>query len=327
VKLNAFFRTSVLTAALVCGAAGSAQAVVVEKVVAVVGERAILLSELRARTRPFLAQIYQKVPPGAQQAQAIDTITRQMLQRMIDDVIERQVADRQHIQITSEEIDAALERLSAMQNLTIDQLIAEAVRSGLTAQEYRDEIRRQLLEGKLLELRVKGRVRVTDEDMRALFAKLQREERTQLGYSLQWIVLNVPAGTPGATAQLRRSLADRIAAEARAGADFAALARKYSDDARTREHGGDLGPQRPGSLEEPIENAAHGLEVGQVSAPFTYADAIVIVRVSARDASRFGTFEDVRDQLAQRVYTEELDKARRKWLDGLKRGMHIDTRL
>lgn len=307
--------------------ASTAQAVVVEKVVAVVGERAILLSELRARTKPFLAQVYQRVPAGAQQAQAIDTVTRQMLQRMIDDMVERQVAEKQHLQVTSEEIDAALERLAGMQNLTIDQLISEAVRSGLSAQEYRDEIRRQLLEGKLLELRVKGRVRVTDEDMRALYTKLQREERHQLGYSMQWIVLRVPAGTPTETVQLRRGLAERIVAEARAGADFGSLARKYSDDAASRDQGGDLGQQKPGQLDEPIENVLFGLEVGQVSSPFSYADALVIVRVSARDASRFSSYEDVRDQLAQRVYTDELEKERRKWLDGLRRSMHIDTRL
>lgn len=315
------------TSAALIGVDGVVQATVVEKVVAVVGERAIFLSELRQRAHPFLMQIYQRVPPGAQQAEAIDALSRQVLLRMIDDMLERQLAEKHHITISAEEIDAALDRLAAMQSLGVDQLMTEAVRSGLTAQEYRDELRRQLLEGKLIELRVKGRVRVSDEDMKALFQRVVREERQQLSYRLEWIVLRVPPGTSAAVRQLRKNLADRVVAELRAGADFARLARTHSDDAATRGRGGDLGPQRPGALDEAIERAAFALDVGQVSQPFAYADAIVIVRVSQRDPSRYGSYEQMRDLLAQRVYSDQMDKAKRKWLDSLKRGMYIDMRL
>jgi peptidyl-prolyl cis-trans isomerase SurA len=315
-----------MAAALVVGLTVQANAAVVEKVVTVVGEKAILLSELRQRARPFMLHIYQRVPP-AQQAEAIDSLSRQVLQRMIDDVLERQVADKHHINVTSEEIDTSLERLATLQNLTVDELMAEAYRSGMTAQEYRDEIRRQILETKLLDLRVKGRVRVTEEEMRALYGRLVREERAQLGYSLQWIVLRMPQGSTEETVRARRALADRLVADSRAGADFGSLARVHSDDRDTREQGGVLGEFKPGALDEPIERVAMTLDVGQISAPFPYADALVIVRVQGRDPSRFGSFEDVREQLAQRVYAEQLEKARRKWLDGIKRGVHIDTRL
>jgi peptidyl-prolyl cis-trans isomerase SurA len=318
---------SMALGAAAAGIGARSHATVVEKIVAVVGERAILLSELRQRARPFLVQIHQRYPAGAQQAEAADALSRQLLERMIDDLLERQVADKHHISVTAEEIDAALQRLAMVQNLTTDQLVSEAMRSGLSAQDYREELRRQLLEGKLLELRVKGRVRVTDDEMRALYSRVVREERQQLGYRLQWIVLRVPSSATAATRASRRALADRLAAEARAGMDFGELARTWSDDSATRGKGGDLGPQKPGSLDEPIERVVFALELGQVSEPFSYGDAIVVVRVSQRDSSRFGTFEQMRDQLAQKVYSDQLEKARRKWLDSLKRGVHIDTRL
>jgi peptidyl-prolyl cis-trans isomerase SurA len=314
-------------ALLAVSATTTAQATVVEKVVAVVGEKAILLSELRQRARPYMTQILQKVPPGVQQTEMIDTLNRQMLQRMIDEVLERQIADKHHINVSSEEIDAALDRVASAQGLTVDHLIGEAVRGGLTAQEYREEIRRQLLDGKLLELRVKGRVRVTDDEMRALYARVTREERQQLGYSLRWIVLRLPQGATPDAVRARRALADRLVAEARAGGDFAAMARTYSDDRDTRDQGGNLGEQKPGTLDEPIERVAISLDVGQVSAPFKYADAMVIVKIDGRDQSRFGSYEEVREQLAQRVHAEQMEKARRKWLDGIRRGMHIDERL
>ena len=58
-----------LTAVLACGAS-TARATIVERIVAVVGDRPILLSELRLRARPYLLQIAQKAQPGPQRAAA-----------------------------------------------------------------------------------------------------------------------------------------------------------------------------------------------------------------------------------------------------------------
>ena len=319
--------SAVAVAAISTAAALQAQATVGEKVVAVVGNQAIMLSELRQRSRPDLLRIYQAVPDTSHRAELVDMASRRVLEHMIDELLERQIADKQHINVTAEEIDGALQRLALMQNLTVDQLVREALRSGMTAQEYRDELRRQLLDGKLLELRVKGRVRVTDDDMRLMYQRLVREERQMLGYRPQWIVLRIPRDATQQVRTQRRAFAEGLVQQLRAGADFAALARAYSNDGATRELGGDLGPQKPGNLDDPIEHIAFLLDVGQVSQPFVYADAIVILRIVSRDPSRFGSYEEIRDQLAQRVYSDQLEKARRKWLDGMKRGIHIDTRL
>lgn len=318
---------SVFTALSLLAVAPAAQANVVERVVAVVGDRAILLSDIRQRARPYLMQIHARARQGAQQAAAESELFRQMMQRMIDDQIESDVAARNKIQVTPEEIDVAIDRLASSQQMTVDELLAEVMRGGLTAQEYREEIRRQLLEGKLVELRVKGQVRVTEDDMRAMHDRMSREERRGLGYRLQWIVLRAGDNPMSPASQQRRQLADDIVRQLQAGANFSVMAVRHSDDVATRTQGGELGPQKPGDLEEPIERVAQSLEVGQVSAPFRYQGAIVIMRLQERDASRMGTFEQMRDMLAQRVYGEQLERARRRWLDNLKKGIHIDVRL
>ncbi len=302
-------------------------ATVIERVVAVVGEQPILMSELHQRSKPFLVQIHQRVPSGAQKAAAESELLRQMLTRMIDERVEQQAATKHRLNVTAEELDAAITRLAGMQNMSVDQLIAEATRSGLTAQEYRDELRRQILEGKLLELRVKGRVRVTDEDMKATFTQLVREERQRLPYRLQWIVIRMPKDASPVQREERRLVAESILQKARTGASFSDRAKRYSDDNGSRDRGGDLGQQQPGALDESIEKVVLTLDVGQVAAPFAYADALIILRLAGRDPSKIGTFEEVKDQLAQRVYADQLEKAKRKWLDGLKRGMHVDVRL
>ena len=62
-------------------------------------------------------------------------------------------------------------------------------------------------------------------------------------------------------------------------------------------------------------------------APWSYKDAIVVLKVGARDASDVPTLAEARDEVSQRVYAEQLDRARRQWLDELRKGLYVDVRL
>ena len=196
-----------------------ADAMVAERVVAVVGEHAILLSDMRQRARPFLFQIQQRVPAGAQQAAAESEMFKQLLERMVDERVEQQAAEKAHLTVTAEEIDAGLKNVASQQGLTIERLIEEAGKTGLTPQEYRDEVRRQIMEGKLLQLRVRSRVRLTEDDVKATYTRLVRAERSKLDYRLAWIVLRVPPGTSSLARADREALGERLSATARAGVD------------------------------------------------------------------------------------------------------------
>jgi peptidyl-prolyl cis-trans isomerase SurA len=329
-----FCLSSAALAVLLASFAPPAYGNVGERVVAVVGEHAILLSDMRQRARPFLIQIQQRYPPGAQQAAAESELFKALLSRMVDERVEQQAADKAHLTVTSEEIDNGIRNVAKQQAITVEQLIAEATRTGLTAQEYRDEVRRQILEGKLLQLRVRGRVRVTEDDIKVTYNKLQRDERARLGYRLQWIVLRMPPGISDLARADREDLAQRLVATARAGIDghgnvveFEALARSFSDDAPTRVLGGDLGHHKPGDLAQAIEDQAHKLDVGGVSPPFKFKNDLVIIKLVSRDGSQLPSLEDARDELTQRTYAEQMDKARKQWIEEMRKGTYVDVRL
>jgi peptidyl-prolyl cis-trans isomerase SurA len=311
-----------------------AHATVAERIVAVVGEHAILLSDMRQRARPFLLQIQQKMPSGAQQAAAESELYKQLIERMVDERVEQQAAERAHLSVTAEEIDSGIRNVATQQGISVDRLIEEATKTGLSRQEYRDEVRRQILEGKLLQLRVRSRVRITEEDVRTTYAKLVQAERARLGYHLAWIVLRVPPGASAGVRADRNELAERIAATARAGVDsrgnrieFAELAQSFYDDTPSRQRGGDLGNHKPGELAQAIEDEAHKLDIAGVSPPFAFKNDLVIVKVVARDASELPSLEDARDELMQRAYGEQMDRARRQWIDELRHGTYVDVRL
>jgi peptidyl-prolyl cis-trans isomerase SurA len=333
-------RLLALAVALAASVAVSpAHAVLVERIVAVVGERPILLSELRGRGKPFLLQIQQKVPPGAQQAAAESQMFKELIQKVVDDELIAQAAEKAKITVASDELQNALRNLAQNENVQISELYRLArTRSGLTEQEYRDEIRRQVLEGKMLQLRVKGRVRVTDEDVRAMYDRTLKDELRRREYHPAWIVLRLMPGASAEAVEERRRLAANLAERARRGEDFATLAKQYSDDTATREDGGDLGIRAPQGtqaaltgrrevMSPELEAALFALKPGEVAPPTPAGDAIVILKLVSRQPSRYTTFDAARNEMIQRVQNEIFEKAKRKWLEELKRRTHLEVRL
>lgn len=304
-----------------------AHATIVERVVAVVGEQAIWLSEVRDRAKPFLLRLEQQAPDGAHRAAATSQLYAQLVEHLVEEELEQKAATRANMSVTAREVEDALVRVASQNNVTVAQVIEEAQRSGLTEAAYRTELKRQLLEAKLLNLRIQGRLRVTEEDTRAAYQALVHDERKQLAFEAAWIRISAPRTLVPQQLKQRRSEVERIAAEARSGLPFEELARRYSEDTATRSRGGMLGSLRPGQLPAAVDTASAGLDVGEVSDPIRVGDDFVILKVTARDKSQLPSYADARQELSQRVYMEKMGKARRHWLDGLRHQTHIEIRL
>jgi peptidyl-prolyl cis-trans isomerase SurA len=295
---------------------------VVERIVATVGERAILLSDLRRRAEPFMLQVQQSVPAGAQRNAAISQVYKAVLQKIVDEELMEKAAAQAKVTITPVEIDEALKRVATQNKLTVEQVLAEAGRAGMPESKYREELRRQLLEAKLLNVRLQGRIRITEEDLKAAFQKIEAEERAQLGVRLAWIVIR---GANHSASEARK-LVD-VAFERTRHEDFAAVARTLSEDTTSRSNGGAMNKVQPGVLPPDLARNASTLAVGQVSRPFRSGADYVIIKVVERDPSNLPDFDSAKRDLGERVYMDKMAQARRLWLDNLKRQQHVDVRL
>ena len=300
----------------------AAQATVVERIVATVGERAILLSDLRRRAEPFMLQVQQSVPVGAQRNAAISQVYKAVLQKIVDEELMEKAAAQAKVTITPIEIDEALKRVAQQNKLTVEQVLAEAAQAGMPESKYREELRRQLLEAKLLNVRLQGRVRITDEDLRAAFQKIEGEERSQLGVRLAWIVVHGANRSVADARKLIDAAAARIQRE-----DFASVARSVSEDATSRANGGALNKVQPNLLPPDLGRNAQALAIGQVSQPFRSGADFIILKVLERDPSNLPDFESAKRDLGERVYMDKMAQARRAWLDNLRRQQHVDVRL
>ncbi len=247
-----------------------ADAAIVERIVAVVGPRAILLTDLRERALPYLLHIYNTLPEGPQRVANISQVYKVILDQMINEELESTAAQDAGVVISEAQVDEALARTAAQNEISVNAVLAEAKRSGLSVTNYREELRRQLIQRTLVELRLRGRVRVTEQDIRDAYRRLVTEERMRATQRTQQ--LRIALGRTEAEQTSQRELAEKIADQARDGADFRDLIAEYSTDSRSG-----LRPQLP-PMQEPVavQRATMALEVGEVSKPVRFEGSWVI---------------------------------------------------
>ncbi|MDP9151004.1 MAG: SurA N-terminal domain-containing protein [Myxococcota bacterium] len=324
-----------LGVALLAGSASEAKATIVERVVAVVGERPVLWTDVLRRAAPTRVQIRAQTHDANVVSVQEQEMYRELLERMIDDRVEEQQADKAHITISGEEIDRGIANIASQAQqqqgraVTEQEVLTEVRRRGLTEQDFRDEIRRQILEGKLIELRVRPRVRVTDQDARAAYQHWARETKEQEPLDVRVLALRVGPQATRPQVDARMALAQELAAKVRAGGDFCQLVAEYTEDVGTRDSCGSRGPQPFASLLPPIQDAVRATKPGDVSDPVVVhigaEDAIVILM--PLDQPRVPEFEAVKNEMMQRALLEALERARKQWLQELRRNVYIDVRL
>jgi peptidyl-prolyl cis-trans isomerase SurA len=333
VKLTKLLASTAAVAAL--AAAPEARATIVERVVAVIGERPVLWTELLHRAMSGRVQIRtQTRDPNVISVQEQE-MYKELLDRMIDDRLEEQQADKAHISVTAEEIDRGIANIASQaqaqqgRSVTTADVLDEVRRRGLTEQDFRDEIRRQILEGKLIELRVRPRVHITDQDAMSAYQHWVKEVRDQETVDVRVLALRVPASASQEELDQQTAFARQLAKRARDGEDFCKLVEKYSDDVSSRPSCGSRGPQPFGTLLPSIQDAVRATKPGGVSdpVPVNVGQGEAIVLVMPLGAARVPAFADVKDDMTQKALIEGLEHARKQWLADLRRNVYIDVRL
>jgi peptidyl-prolyl cis-trans isomerase SurA len=311
-----------------------AGATIVERVIAVIGERPVLWTDLLKRAAASRIQIrMQTRDPNIVSAQEQE-MYKELLERMIDDRLEEQQADRAHVSVTAEEVDRGIENIAAQAQaqqghpVTAQDIFTVARSRGMSDQDFRDEIRRQILEGKLIELRVRPRVRVTDQDAHATYQHWA-QEMADSQTDVHLLVKRIPPQATPAEVQAREALVQELARRAQAGEDFCQLVAQYSDDASTRASCGSHGPQPMGALLPAIQNAVRTGKPGGVSEPIRVQsgtdEAFVIVQSPGQ--ATVPPFSQVKNEMMQRALLEGLERERKRWLEELRHNVYIDVRL
>jgi parvulin-like peptidyl-prolyl isomerase len=320
-------RIAQVTLALLVGAgAGAAGAHVVERIVAVIGTDVILQSELDERARPYLGEAERETDPKIREKKKT-TITREVLERMIDEqLIVQQAADLK-VTVTSEDVDKGVEEVKHQNNINTEQFLSALKEQGMTLASYRQDLKRQITRLKVVGIAVRSRVTVSDDDVKTYYEQNVKSTGVDRKVHASHIFISIPENATVAQLEEKRAFAGELVRKARQGEDFAKLARENSEDAATRKEGGDLGWFGKGSLPPAVEEIVFGMDPGEVGGPIRAERGFHVIKLMDRKDEQVRPFNEVKEQLRVALFSQEMEKQTRSWLQELRKKAHIDVRL
>jgi peptidyl-prolyl cis-trans isomerase SurA len=307
-------------------AAPSADARVVERIAAVVGDEIVLESEVNDASKPFMEQIA-ALPDAAQRAQRTAAVKRELLKSMVDDKLLVQQATELKLSVSSEEIDRAIEQLKREYKLTDAQLQEELHKTGQSIASYRQNTRKEILKYRVINIAVGSKVNPSDADVESYYER-HMKTGSNIQVKVSHIFISIPENADAAKVLEREDYAKKILARARAGEEFAALAKELSEDQVTRKDGGDLGYfGKEMGLPKPVEELVFSMKVGELGGPVRGNQGFHVIKLMDRRAKDVKPLAEVKDELRMQIRQKEMERQTKIYLDDLRRKTLVELRM
>jgi len=298
--------------------ASSAGADVIERVVATVNNEAIFLSDLRTRAVPFLPQVAEAATEPERMSRLKD-LYDELLNYLIDEQLIRQLATDAGVRVTDADVDSAIENLRTQNNMTEEQFQEALEAQGFSEAQYRRDLKRQLVRLKVVNERVRSRVNVTEEEVRARYEQRAREQGSEVRFRVSYLVVPVAEGASAIQVAAKRqealTLRGTLTAE-----NFNVRAESLG--------GGDLGWLKQGDLPEELETAILPLSAGEISDPVRGTKGFHIFFLEERQVgSDFPSYDEMKQELYREMLDTAMNRQEKIFLDEIRRKAVINRML
>jgi peptidyl-prolyl cis-trans isomerase SurA len=232
----------------------------VDRIVAVVNDEVITQNDLNDRVALVARQLQRQggqLPPS-------DVLTRQILERMINDLLQVQLAKETGIKVDEQTLERTIDRIAQENNLSRSDFRVAIERDGIKYTKFREDIRNEIILARLREREVENNIVVTDAEVETELARESKEKTSDSEFRLAHILVMVPPQATAEVIEQRRRRALQALSELRRGANFAQVAASFSD-APDALQGGMLGWRPSARLPSLFTEALEKLEPGEVS--------------------------------------------------------------
>ncbi len=245
-------------------------------IVALVNSEPVTNSEVRRRVQRAAQQLAQRGGPQPTR----DQLVAEVVELVISERAQMQHAAEIGVRVSESEVDEAERAVAAQNQMSRDEFRRRLVQdAGTDVAQFRADLKRELTLQRLQEREVISKVRVTEADIdNHLLEERPASNPDALELNLAHVVVAVPEGAAEAQVQALKAKADEAARRARAGDDFAALARELSD-APERTRGGTFGMRPASRLPELFVNGVKDLPVGGVAGPLRSPAGFHVLKV------------------------------------------------
>ncbi|HZP44772.1 MAG TPA: peptidylprolyl isomerase [Candidatus Binataceae bacterium] len=228
--------------------------------------------------------------------------------------------------VSETDVDHYIENLEQRNQITDEQLRAQLQAQNVSYASFRQRVRRQLEAMAAFQKEVRDKIVVSDADIEQ-FYKDHADEFTVTDekYQLAQVLIAVPPNAPPQTVATARARAEDVQKQAAAGADFADLARRYSDD-DSKDKGGELGVFSPNDLNDNILAGIKNLKPGEVSKVIRTKYGFHILKVEAHQVPGRTPLAEVKSTIRERIQFERSKSDLQQWVDqDLVKSHYVET--
>jgi len=265
---------------------------------------------------------------GRQQGKTMQQISaahRDLLRSLIDQQL--WLSKGKELGITGDtELVKRLDEIRKQYNLaTIEDLEAAAKEQGVSYEDFKQNIRNQIITQEVMRQQVGAKIQFTPGEAEQYYEQHKQEYAQQESERLSEILVSTGDNPDQAKIDAAKAKADDIVSRLKAGSDFAQLARNFSDGP-TAAQGGDLGQFRRGALAKVLEDATFALKQDQWTDPIRTRQGYVILKVTQHVGGGPAPFKDVQNQVEETLYMERMEPAIRAYLTTMREQAFLDIK-
>ena len=306
-------RFAMLLLVVICGLSTDARAGTINRIVAVVNDEAITAADVEEHLNTLLDQ-QQAAPANADPEQMRQAILR----RLIEQRLILQEARRSGIVVNMDEIAKRLDELRSQ--FDSDEGFQQSLEAAhLSRERLKEQLRDQLMVQRVIDTDVRSTILVSPQDVARELGAHPELARSGDRVRASHILIRVNESRPEAKAQ---ALSEDIHRQLTGGADFAALAKRYSEDPH-RDEGGAMGWVAQGELMPELDSALFGLQVGELSVPIRTRLGFHLLKIEERRTASSLSLMEANHAVYQQLYQKKFQEVFNRWLNGLMQRAYI----
>jgi peptidyl-prolyl cis-trans isomerase C len=292
---------------------------VLPAVVAHVNGEKVTREDFEKMIRATESNMGMPIPPEGR-----DTILRRLLDQLVVHTLLEQEAKARGLAATEADVQAKLRdvRQRFPSQLEFEQVLKER---GMTLDSLRKDLGRDLTAEKVMNAELSALAAPGEDELKDFYAKNPDRFREEESIRASHILVRVARDADAATTAKAKASIDAVLEKAKAGQDFAALAREFSEDTTTGAQGGDLSYFRRGTMVPEFNDAAFALQPGQLSGVVTTQFGYHLIKVTDRKPGGMAPFEEAVPQIRQLLERQNRKRHSDAFIEGLKKKAKIEV--
>lgn len=324
-KIRALTSLIALGAIVLLPLAASAeeQLLLVDKVLAIVNDSVLTIYDIDKALAPYIPR-FKKVTDATQRAKMVARARQTFLKKLIDDELILQRANELNLKVTEPEVDHALKVVKKRSGMNDQQFVAAMKQAGFTVEEYRGQLRKELLMTRVRQLKVVSKLKISERTVREILEQDYYKGKFEDQVRVSHILIEVQPWYDQARITKARNECLRILKKVKEGkTSFAKLAEGWSDDDESADKGGDIGWVSRGQTDAALDVVLFKTPLRDVRGPIRSRFGFHVVTIAAKRQVPIKDVEVIKAKIRSALRQKEFKKRLAEWIRELRLRAYI----